>query len=433
MKAGFNRWLINAPIQKKFQPLRRIIIFLVVLISIFSMITMVMIYNYSTEIITINVKNKEELSAITRNMYVCRVLGRDILLHEDPDEREKLYSQYIAEFENLDEKMYDYSLKLDGEELVRFNEIIEEKDKYKESMILSADIIMDGGDFDEALEALTSVTPIANEFFGSIDDLTVKESIATEEDLKASTSLLRELLIFVFICAFFAITGIAIIFKIFEKAMVSNLVRLEETVSGIAKTGNMKAEIPSDLFTNDEIGSIAKVVEELKEKLLEYSFQDSLTAGLNATAYKEELNDIFSNETEEKDFYCIIADMNNLKEINDVCGHADGDDAIRTTYSILNSSIKQYGKTFRIGGDEFIAIITGCNAETIEKILKSVDERVLKANANNEVKFSIAWGYGRFRGKTLEEYEKFFTIVDKQMYRKKTKMKSERMRARAKV
>ncbi len=426
----FRFWLNNAKIQKKFVPLQLFIILSVILISLFSLFSVVAVNYSSQNIINENVRNKEQLSAIVRNMYVCRVLGRDILLQEDEIIRNDLYDQYILAFNELDEKMDYFSEHLSGSQLEEFMRIIGEKNVYKESMILSADIRIGGGDYDEALYALQVVTPIANEFFGSIDDFTAEEERLLNDELHRNDVLVATILISGIVLNIISIIAVSTFIRFFSKNMSMSLIKLEKSMSTIAETGNMKIEISKELYTKDEVGRIASVANKMKTMLLEYSFKDTLTGGLNAKAYHEELIDLFEDENTEVELWCVISDMNNLKLINDVLGHIEGDSAIKNSSICLHRNFDKYGKTFRVGGDEFVSILSGCTKQEIENTIKIIVEQIDKANSNDDYKFSLAFGYDRFVGKTIHDYNEFFKNVDKKMYDDKMASKQSRMSSR---
>ncbi len=426
----FNHWLNNVPIQKKFAPLRIFIITNVLIISIFSFVGIFMV-NYSSQIIIEeNVRDKEALNAIIRNMYVCRVLGRDILLADNETTKQEYYEDYIEAFDSLDTRMADFSAHLSGAQLNEFLRIIEQKNEYRDSMILSADISIGGGEYSEALHALQVVTPIANKFFGSIDEFLAEEERLMNEALVINDGLVLTILISGAVISVAIITGVMLFTKFFAKSMSSSLITLETSMSRIAETGNMKIEIPPELYTQDEVGKIASVANKMKTMLLEYSFNDTLTGGYNAKAYHEELNDLFANETEEKHLWCVISDMNNLKLINDYLGHMEGDNALRNSYYALNGNFGIYGKTFRIGGDEFVSLLKGCSKEDLEHILTDITSQIAKANKNAVHKYSLAVGYDQFTGHTLAQYNEFFKEVDQKMYDNKMASKQSRMDAR---
>ncbi len=424
----FKNWLNNSPIRKKFLPLQLAIIASMLFISLFSLAS-VMTLNISTAIISANVRHKEELSDIIRNMYVCRVLGRDILFANDDDVKAEYYKEYILAFDELDQRMEDYAKYLSGSQLEEFTRIIEEKNKYKDSMILSADIWIEQGDYDAALEALQVVTPIANEFFGSIDNFSADEEILMNEALLKNDNLVIVILISTVSLNIIMIMCISLFITFFSKNTSSSLITLEKSMSQIADTGNMKIKIPAELYTQDEVGRIATVANKMKTMLLEYSFNDTLTGGYNAKAYHEDLNELFHNK-DEKEIWCVISDMNNLKIINDSLGHMEGDNALRNTYYALNSVFGKYGKTFRVGGDEFVSLLTGCTSEDIEEMITEITSQISRANANAVYKYSLAIGYDLFAGRDIIQYNDFFKTVDKKMYDNKIAGKQSRMTSR---
>ncbi len=426
----FVYWLNNATIRKKFLPLQYFVIINVLIISLFSFFSIAMINNSSQNIIDTNVRHKEELSAIIRNMYVCRVLGRDILFAKDEAIKHDYYHDYITAFHDLDRKMDDYSKYLTGSQLTEFTRIIAEKNVYKDSMILSADIWINEGDYDDALYALQVVTPIANEFFGSIDEYSASEELIMMAALERNDALVITIVISGAIIILAIIFGIVFFTQFFSKRMSSSLIKLEKAMSQIAETGNMKIEIPSSLYTEDEVGRIANVANKMKTMLLEYSFNDTLTGGYNAKAYHEELNEIFSNKNTVKEVWCVISDMNNLKQINDNLGHIEGDNALRNSYYALNENFGTYGKTFRIGGDEFVSLLVGCTKEDLQVSIAEVTGQVKNANKNAVYKYSLAIGYDCFKGSTLNQFNEFFKTVDQKMYANKMASKQSRMTSR---
>ncbi len=423
-------WLSNAPVAKKFRPVQIITCALLIIVSIVSLFAVVAVNNMAQQIFTYNVENKENLSDIIRKMYVCRVLGRDILLQESEEATLLLYEDYLVAFDTLDQKMDEYASALEGEKLETFNAIIAEKNKYKDSMIESADIKIEGGAYEEALEALTSVTPIANEFFGSIDAFLAEEERQMNEALALNNSLVTTVFIVSCVTGIISVILLILLLRVFSKAMSRSLIELEKSVSVIAETGNMRTDIPASLFTKDEVGRIAIVVDKLKNMLLEYSYTDTLTGGLNAKAYHEELHDIFNDET-DKNFWCVISDMNNLKVINDKLGHIEGDTAIRTCYAVIDDNFKDFGKTFRVGGDEFVSIISGCTKEDIDHRLNLTNAHIEKLNTHPDYRFSVAHGASEFHGSVRSEYDAFFKLVDKRMYLdKEAQKKHARLNAR---
>lgn len=72
----------------------------------------------------------------------------------------------------------------------------------------------------------------------------------------------------------------------------------------------------------------------------------------------------------------IAADVNGLKVMNDDMGHNYGDELIKGCAEVLSTSVEK-GRCFRIGGDEFVAIVEKClltKQELIGKINSGMKE-----------------------------------------------------------
>ncbi len=430
MKKRFYDWINNTPIKKKFLPLQLFILLMVIFGTFFSFISVVVINESNQDIIDDNVQNEKLIYEIIQHMYVCRVMGRDMLLTEDRREQIALYREYTDAFTRLDTQMNDLSLRLEQDALATFNEIIAIKDAYKTGMMVSADIRIQGGNFEVALTALNKVNDTADVFFASINEFLLYEDLRLQKDLNNNEELVNMVLLGSFFVNALIIVTIVVFVRIFSSSMSQSLITLEETVSEIARTGNMRIDIPKHLYTEDEVGRIAFIVDELKLQLMNYSFKDALTGGYNAKAYKEELNEIFENSDLQKNFTCVICDINNLKKINDVVGHIEGDWAIKSSHRIIDENLSRYGKTFRIGGDEFVSILFNCEASALEKLFDNIRLTASVENEGKEQKFSLAFGVGNFEGKSRAEYDEFFQEVDKRMYENKKVVKAGRLDAR---
>ena len=64
-----------------------------------------------------------------------------------------------------------------------------------------------------------------------------------------------------------------------------------------------------------------------------------------------------SVDIDSDDFVFVSLDVNGLKTINDTQGHAAGDELIKAAASCMKKCIGSYGRVYRTGGDEFIALI----------------------------------------------------------------------------
>lgn len=151
-----------------------------------------------------------------------------------------------------------------------------------------------------------------------------------------------------------------------------------------------------------------------EEELLKNSMTDELSGLYNRRAFDEELNRI-KTEGMRRDMCFVSFDLNGLKEVNDSKGHSVGDELIRGTAKCLERCFGPYGKVFRIGGDEFAAIITA-KKNQMNILAADLGEITSNWRSENIEGISISLGYvcaPEFPNATLEE---ILDKADERMY-----------------
>ena len=117
--------------------------------------------------------------------------------------------------------------------------------------------------------------------------------------------------------------------------------------------------------------------------------------------------------------YMIIQfDINDLKMVNDLYGHTEGDRHIRAAAGIIRDSIHDLGDCYRVGGDEFIGIITESDVEETAHGAIKLMERLTEeynTNENPPVKLDIAYGMAMFTVSD-SDIEKSVRLADQRMY-----------------
>ena len=173
---------------------------------------------------------------------------------------------------------------------------------------------------------------------------------------------------------------------------------------------------------NNIIDINAKSAEaEIKDKL---AHVDGLTGLYNRLAFNETEDEIRKQNSGK--YVVIQFDINFLKKVNDNYGHAEGDRYIISAANIISDSFADYGKCFRIGGDEFFAILEGEKSdENFEKARGVFEAKVKEFNMTHDdlpVPLQIAHGMAVYVPGTgsLEEAEK---KSDKLMYERKKYLK----------
>ncbi|MCQ2448665.1 MAG: GGDEF domain-containing protein [Clostridia bacterium] len=146
------------------------------------------------------------------------------------------------------------------------------------------------------------------------------------------------------------------------------------------------------------------------------SYVDDMTKIFNRKAYERDIRKM--EELDDK-FVYIIFDVNGLKVANDKYGHSAGDEVLIGAANCINQCFKPYGKVYRTGGDEFVALI---HADE-EQLVRAVEEyRAAVSNWQGELvkKLFISMGYaGRAEFPELSLLELAQT-ADERMYQEKT-------------
>ena len=137
------------------------------------------------------------------------------------------------------------------------------------------------------------------------------------------------------------------------------------------------------------------------------TYTDYLSKLGNRNAYEKIVKEFDKSQNYET-VGVIFLDLDDLKTSNDKHGHEYGDKLISELGKILR---KKFDKelTFRIGGDEFITIISNCSYNEFTVIVNELKQEI---QMSNFVSASIGYSYGS----SSESIELLVKKADKNMY-----------------
>ena len=144
------------------------------------------------------------------------------------------------------------------------------------------------------------------------------------------------------------------------------------------------------------------------------SFEDQDTQLLNRRAFEEEKANLMTTPLEEN-FVYVTVDINGLKTANDTYGHAAGDELIRGTADCMRKCFGRFGKIFRIGGDEFAAMLH-ISEEQFTALREELDRAVEEWEGERIKKLSISCGYASSREFPSVNITELSQISDDRMY-----------------
>lgn len=152
---------------------------------------------------------------------------------------------------------------------------------------------------------------------------------------------------------------------------------------------------------------------------------DELTGVRNKNAFKEFSESIELNLKENnKDYHfgIVMCDMNDLKIMNDTRGHNFGDEAIQRTSRMI-CEIFAHSPVFRIGGDEFVIILTDSDYDNRESLIENLKEESF-LNKRSRSGPVVACGMAVYEADKNDDFAKVFERADKAMYENKKEVKS---------
>jgi diguanylate cyclase (GGDEF)-like protein len=174
----------------------------------------------------------------------------------------------------------------------------------------------------------------------------------------------------------------------------------------------------------NNIDEQTKLEESYKEKLLaakNEAVTDALTGVKNKYAYdiEEERLDKLIKNGNVNNFAVVVLDVNGLKQVNDMYGHQAGDEFLIEASDII-CDIFRHCPVYRVGGDEFVALVKGRSFKNLDKLMNLLEEQNQANSRSGDI--VIAGGMSRYDGD--KDMAAVFARADAAMYENKKRLKS---------
>jgi diguanylate cyclase (GGDEF)-like protein len=154
-----------------------------------------------------------------------------------------------------------------------------------------------------------------------------------------------------------------------------------------------------------------------EEELIHISNVDELTGLYNRHAYEEDIA-VYGDVVTDDKFVFVSMDVNGLKTVNDTFGHFAGDELLNGAAYCMKRCFGPYGKVYRIGGDEFIAMIS-VNEKQLGDIKRVFAEVTSRWSGKQVDRLSVSCGYVTKQEVGEVSVHKMADIADKRMYEEK--------------
>lgn len=231
--------------------------------------------------------------------------------------------------------------------------------------------------------------------------------ISTEEASREQTLYLIKLVLVVF-----ALTLVVAIFFLWciNRSIIRPINQLSVAASNyvdsMGENGQDSPFAHLSIRTGDEIENLFHSIRKMESDILNSSNNlaiamwnsqhDSMTQLCNKRYLTECME-----EYEALDSVGIVYfDVDNLKKMNDICGHEAGDEVIKKTADFVHKYQMKNGVGFRMGGDEFMLLLGHVTEEEMEELVKRMksDPETKLTPSDREIQCRIAIGYAFKKG-----------------------------------
>ncbi|OIO37463.1 MAG: hypothetical protein AUJ72_04505 [Candidatus Omnitrophica bacterium CG1_02_46_14] len=201
-----------------------------------------------------------------------------------------------------------------------------------------------------------------------------------------------------------------------------------------------------------------KLVDEQKEMLaIEIEQRKKVEQKLETLAATDDLTGLFNRRATikilrkyvalsqrfQKDLTLCFLDIDDLKGINDIHGHQEGDLAIKDFSDVLSKSVRVSDNlghfaasgfldeapiTGRIGGDEFLVILMDCNKKNAEILIRRVTDNLGKLQEGNGKPYRLSFSHGliEYTPQSAQSVDELIVMADKLMYQNKQAKKQDK-------
>ena len=217
-------------------------------------------------------------------------------------------------------------------------------------------------------------------------------------------------------------------FMRFTRRITKPLQDLKEVAEQIDE-GNYECKL--DYKGDDEIGVLTRTFSRVTSNLKKYitdlndlAYADALTSLHNKGAFDICINNVQSqlDESDRRlEFAVCIFDCNSLKQVNDRNGHDKGDIYLKETAEII-CEVYEHSPVFRIGGDEFAALLVDSDYRNRDELLRLFDEKCFEKRSRETdawEKVDVARGMAVYDPGEDESVNDVVRRADKIMYEDK--------------
>jgi len=181
-------------------------------------------------------------------------------------------------------------------------------------------------------------------------------------------------------------------------------------------------ELQARLRSGERLLRLQAALLETQERLRYEATHDHLTGLENRAVILEHLRSELSRaRRSRKPVTVALADLDHFKSINDRYGHSVGDTVLRLSAGRMRAALRQYDTIGRYGGEEFLMVLPGCDAEDARHVAERVRMALTGLGPSIEVPCAISVSLGlASTGGGAMACEALVELADAALYRAKS-------------
>lgn len=121
-------------------------------------------------------------------------------------------------------------------------------------------------------------------------------------------------------------------------------------------------------------------------------------------------------------FWVVMTDLDHFKKVNDTYGHEAGDTVLKRFAEILRAHTRMSDICGRIGGEEFLQVLTHANEQDVHVVVGRIRELFAAERFSFDgaaVTVTASFGAAGFCGKTAPEFSRLVSQADAALYKAK--------------
>ncbi len=194
--------------------------------------------------------------------------------------------------------------------------------------------------------------------------------------------------------------------------------------------------VPEMLFTGID-GTLVTVgvyfaVENPARRYRDNAMTDMLTSLRSRNCYQEDVR-LLDEERPggrcARALACVTCDLNELKLLNDQCGHSAGDELIHNTAELMLSTLKSAYRVYRVGGDEFTALYVDKEQRTVEAEVAALRQASGRMRLKNGRQMSLSIGCAFAKPGSEQTLDMLVKAADCAMYQDKAVFRANKKQA----